>query len=82
VIDAVSIFDFGYMPAAATVSVGTQITWTNTGAVPHTVTFEDGPDSGLLESGGTFQHTFETAGTFGYICTIHPAMTGTITVED
>jgi plastocyanin len=31
-------------------------------------------------SGGVYAHTFNTAGTFNYHCTIHTNMTGTITV--
>src|SRR5436309_7838142 len=34
-------------------------------------------DSGIIAAnGGGFQHTFNTAGTFPYHCTIHSAMTG------
>ena len=37
--------------------------------------------SGNINPGGTFQHTFTTAGTYAYHCSIHPAMKGTITVN-
>ena len=36
--------------------------------------------AGTLESGATFEHTFATAGTFAYVCQIHPLMAGTIEV--
>src|SRR5262245_7193502 len=36
-------------------------------------------NSGNIGSGGTFPHTFMTAGTFGYHCTIHSGMTGSVT---
>lgn len=40
------------------------------------------PASGLLGEGETYEHTFETAGTFEYFCIPHESsMTGTITVE-
>lgn len=78
---AVDVFDFGYNPQTLEVSVGAQVTWTNTGAAPHTVTFDD-EDSGVIDSGATYQRTFEDAGTFDYLCTIHPAMTGTIEVSE
>jgi plastocyanin len=78
----VTIFDFGFDPAAVEIAVGTSVTWTNTGFAPHTVTFSDGPDSGSLGEGGTFEHTFESAGQFDYVCRLHPAMRGTITVGD
>jgi plastocyanin len=37
--------------------------------------------SGNISSGGTFSHTFTTAGSYPYTCTIHPSMVGTITVN-
>jgi hypothetical protein len=54
--------------------------WTNTGQAPHTVT-GDFADSGILEPGQTFSHTFTETGDFSYICAIHPQMTGTIRVS-
>lgn len=78
----VSVFDFGFGPASLEVTAGTSVTWTNDGVVPHTVTFEGGPDSGTLEGGATFEHTFDAAGQFSYICRFHPTMRGTITVGD
>jgi plastocyanin len=39
-------------------------------------------DSGTISgSGGTYQHTFATAGTFAYHCSIHPPMTGAVVVD-
>jgi plastocyanin len=78
----VSIAGFAFDPASLSVTVGTQITWTNEDSTPHTVTFSDGPDSGSLDQGETFQHTFDTAGTYDYICTIHPTMQGSVEVTD
>lgn len=34
----------------------------------------------IASGGGQFQHTFANAGSFPYHCTIHPGMTGTVTV--
>ncbi|MBI2777780.1 MAG: cupredoxin domain-containing protein [Chloroflexi bacterium] len=79
---AVAIVDYGFNPADLTVTVGTTVTWTNTGGRPHTVTSIDGgfTSSGTLSSGNTYAQTFATAGTFAYICGIHNSMKGTITV--
>ncbi len=78
---AVTIVDFDFSPSGLTVSAGSTVTWTNSGAAPHTVTAVDGSsDSGFLFSGAGYSKTFPTAGTFGYFCTLHPDMTGTITV--
>jgi len=37
-------------------------------------------NSGSIANGIAYQHTFATAGTFNYQCTIHPQMLGTVTV--
>jgi plastocyanin len=78
----VTIVDFAFMPQELTVAVGTTVTWTNEDWAPHTVTAGDGSfDSGRLDQGASFEHTFDQAGTHAYVCTFHPGMTGTITVE-
>jgi plastocyanin len=38
-------------------------------------------DSGIMQLGQTFKHTFYEAGTFEYYCTVHPAMVGKIVVS-
>ena len=78
---AVAIKDFAYGPATASVPTGSKVTWTNSDATAHTVTFDDGSaDSGNIAPGSTFDQTFATAGTFNYHCTIHSQMHGTVTV--
>ena len=67
-----------------TVSAGTTITWTNKDSAGHTSTASLASslswDSGRLRTGETFSFTLTEPGTYGYVCTIHPSMTGTITV--
>jgi plastocyanin len=77
---AVSIVDFSFEPATLDVAAGATVVWTNDGQAPHTVT-GDFADSGILEPGQTFSHTFAESGEFSYACTIHPQMTGTIRVS-
>jgi plastocyanin len=76
--------DLAFAPQTVTVSVGQVLQWKNTGQVMHTVTF-DGAQSCLtdaqLNGGSTWDVTFSQAGTYAYRCTIHPQMTGTITVH-
>ena len=68
-------------PAAITVHVGDTITWTNADAAPHTATADDGSfDTGTLARGQSGSHTFTSAGTFAYHCTIHPSMRATVKV--
>ena len=67
---------------ASTVAVGEEVTVRNDDAVPHTWTADDGSfDSGTIGAGATFTFTFDEPGEYAYVCTIHPTMSGTITVE-
>ncbi len=78
----VSIPGFNFSPQELTISMGDIVTWTNDHSINHTSTSDDAVwDSGVIPPGGSFSFTFDNAGTFPYHCTIHPAMTGTITVE-
>ena len=38
-------------------------------------------DSGMIEPGSSWSHTFNQAGTFTYSCTPHPFMKGTVVVK-
>ena len=72
-----------FQPAEVTVGVGDTVTWTNNDSVGHDVTadsFSSG-DPGGMAPGDTFEHTFPEAGTFDYVCTVHPGMEGTVVVE-
>jgi plastocyanin len=74
---SVSIVDFAFEPAALRVAAGDTVTWTNDGLAPHTVT-GDFADSGVLDPGQTFSHTFDSEGTFDYFCAVHPDMVGSV----
>jgi plastocyanin len=78
---SVTMGDFFFSPSSVTVAVGDTVTWRNTGEAPHNATADDGsfrtPD---LNQGQSASHTFDSAGTFSYICTIHPNMKGTVRV--
>ena len=69
-----------YDPSPANVAVGTTVTWTNNDATLHTAV-SGVFDSGILAKGKTFEHKFDTAGTFDYYCTLHPFMIGQIVVK-
>ena len=78
----VTIQDFAFSPSTITVTAGTTITWKNIDNVVHTVTSDEGLfDSGNLGQNATFTHTFNSAGTFDYHCTPHPAMTASVVVN-
>ena len=77
----VSIRDFSFQPAQLSVEPGTTVTWTNEGNEPHTVTADNGLfDSGMLYPGDSYSVQFDGMGTLSYYCTLHPSMTGGITV--
>jgi len=84
----VSMQGIQFDPADVTVKTGGTVTWTNDESVPHDVTKEDGPgpdfssgDPGAMMQGDTYEQDFPTAGEISYVCTVHPNMTGTVTVE-
>jgi len=79
--DQVSIDNFAFAPASLTVRVGSTVTWTNRDEEPHTVAATDGSfHSPGMGTGATYARTFPTAGTFDYVCSIHPSMHGTVVV--
>jgi hypothetical protein len=72
-----------FLPGTVTVKKGTTLTWSNEDEAVHTIVADDGSfDSGRLGLGATFAHTFDTAGTVAYTCTIHPSMKARVTVVD
>jgi plastocyanin len=77
----VDITNFAFAPATLTVPAGGTVTWTNHDEEPHTVVANDGSfHSPGMGTGATYSFTFPTAGTFDYVCSIHPFMHGTVVV--
>jgi plastocyanin len=62
------------------VPVGGSVVWTNNDTQQHTATSAGNFDAGAIQPGSTATVEFETAGTFTYICSFHPFMTGTVVV--
>jgi plastocyanin len=78
---SVNAGDFFFSSASVTIAVGDTVTWHNSGQAPHNATGNNGTFStGTIDPGSSASHTFNSAGTFSYICTIHPNMTGTVRV--
>jgi plastocyanin len=80
---AVKMKDIQFVPKDVTVKAGQTITWTNDDSVNHNVIAESGASfrSKDFGEGGSFSFKAAKAGTIKYVCTIHPGMTGTITVR-
>lgn len=73
-----------FAPAQAEVPPGATVIWVNKGGI-HTATADDDSwDSGDMEQGDTFTHTFSTAGTVKYHCLPHRSvgMVGTLRVAE
>jgi plastocyanin len=72
---------YSFLPTEITVPAGTTLTWSNEDEAVHTVTAADKSwDSGRVPIGGTFSQTFASPGTYDFVCSIHPAMKGSIMV--
>ena len=73
-----------FNPSSLTIQSGGTVTWNNTSGVFHNVTFN--PATGAPanigdHNSGDNSRTFGTAGTFGYQCTLHGGMTGSVVVQ-
>jgi plastocyanin len=68
-------------PATLTVTAGDDVSWTNEDSYDHTVSSDT---AGLFDErlvpGEIVELVFDEPGVFGYHCTIHAGMTGTVTV--
>jgi plastocyanin len=71
-----------FVPNPAPVSLGATVTWVNNDIDPHTTTSTTSVwGSPTLQPGGSFSFTFQSRGSFPYLCLIHPNMVGTIVVQ-
>lgn len=80
----VKIDNYSFSPGTLTVPVGTTVSWTNRDETIHTVVAQDAGHtfkSGGLDTDDKFSYTFDKAGTYVYICTVHPYMVGKIVVQ-
>ncbi|MGH7050987.1 MAG: cupredoxin domain-containing protein [Acetobacteraceae bacterium] len=73
-----------FMPATITIHPGDKVTWVNKDGDPHSVFSNDRGKmfhSDVLDTGQSFSLAFANPGTFGYYCSVHPYMQGTIVVK-
>lgn len=63
------------------IGINNTVKFANLDSAPHTVTADDGSfNSGSIAPGGSWVHTFSSAGTLSYHCSFHSWMKGTITI--
>jgi plastocyanin len=80
--NTVSIYNMSFASKNISVTAGTTVTWTNDDDMQHTVTADDNSfTSPTLQIGDTYTHTFNSIGTIGYHCSIHPGMKGSVAVK-
>jgi hypothetical protein len=78
----VSIDNFSFSPATATVPAGATVKWTNHDDVPHVIMSNEKKfKSPVLDTDQQFSYAFPARGTYKYFCSLHPRMTGQIVVE-
>lgn len=78
----VKIDNFAFAPATITVPAGTSIRWVNEDETIHNVVSSDKSfRSKALDTNEDFSFTFTKPGTYTYICSLHPRMTGKVIVE-
>jgi plastocyanin len=76
-----SIVDFAFEPAELEVAVGSTVQVTNADSARHTATAQDGTFDLSLDGGATGSFTVDAPGSYAYVCSIHPSMTGTLVVS-
>jgi plastocyanin len=71
-----------FVPETLTVKRGDVVVWVNKDLFPHTATGEKREfDSGNIAPDQSWKYTATKAGTFSYVCTLHPTMKGALIVR-
>ena len=72
----------GFQPATVNADLGELVDWDNDDGIDHTTSQRRTLAlwSHRMDPGDSFQFTMRQAGTFHYLCTIHPDMTGKVRV--
>src|SRR5881398_2534430 len=81
--NTIEIKDFAFKPQTLTVMSGEKLTWINRDEEPHTVVSVEKQfkKSTALDTDQEFTVVAGSPGTYGYFCSVHPKMTGSIVVE-
>lgn len=78
----VHIKNFAFAPATLHVAPGDSVAFVNDDSEAHTATsITRAFDSAGLDTGDRWVHRFTKAGTYAYICALHPYMKGSIVVS-
>ena len=78
----VSIANFAFVPAEVVIEAGQSVSWSNDDGAPHGLAFRDAvPGTDLLLPGARFRRRFEQAGSYDYVCSVHPYMSARVIVR-
>src|SRR5213594_2725846 len=78
----VRIAGFAFGPSTVSVDAGKPVTWVNGDESPHQITVvSTKARSPILTKGQSTAMTFPAAGTYDYICGLHPNMKGSVDVK-
>jgi plastocyanin len=78
----VTVDNFSFAPAILRVTVGTTVTWVNHDDIPHSILcLPLNVHSHPMDTDQSFSYTFAKAGSYDYICGIHPHMHGQVEVS-
>jgi OOP family OmpA-OmpF porin len=72
--------NFAFSPSTLTAKVGETITFKNEDTTQHNVKI-NGQESGPIDPGKDWTVKIDKAGAYPFSCTIHPSMTGQLTVQ-
>ncbi len=67
----VAVSDNAFTPYVIEVETGIEVTFDFVGDIAHDVSFDDGAESPEVVS-GSYTRTFEEAGVYDFVCTLHP----------
>jgi plastocyanin len=71
-----------FEPKVLAVAPGDTVVWLNKDLVAHTATSRAGGfDSKVIPASASWTYTARKKGAFAYLCTLHPAMKGTLRVK-
>jgi plastocyanin len=72
-----------FSPAQVTIAPNGTVTWAFAAAITHNVTFgtTNAPANIPNTTDASVARTFPNTGTFNYSCTLHPGMSGSVTVQ-
>jgi quinohemoprotein ethanol dehydrogenase len=80
--DIKSFDEYAFQPQRAKATVGSKVTWTNSGKLPHAAKALDGSwSTGVIAPGISATLTFDKPGTYTYIDSLNPWTYGEITIE-